>query len=43
MDKENTVYTYHRMLENNSKQSDRQMINLKNIPATPAAQFPKNK
>ena len=32
-----------RMGENNSKQRDRQRINLKNIQATPAAQFQKNK
>ena len=31
------------MGENNSKQSNRQMINLKNIQATPATQFQKNK
>ena len=31
-----------RMGENNSKQSNRQRINLKNIQATPAAQFQKN-
>ena len=29
--------------KNNSKQSNRQRINLKNIQATPAAQFQKNK
>ena len=32
-----------RMGEHNSKQSNRQRINLKNIQATPAAQFQKNK
>ena len=32
-----------RMGENNSKQSNGQRINLKNIQATPAAQFQKNK
>ena len=32
-----------RLGENNSKQSNRQRINLKNIQATPAAQFQKNK
>ena len=32
-----------RMRENNSKQSNGQRINLKNIQATPAAQFQKNK
>ena len=32
-----------RMEENNSKQSNWQRINLKNIQATPAAQFLKNK
>ena len=31
------------MGENNSKQNNRQRINLKNIQAAPAAQFPKNK
>ena len=31
------------MGENNSKQSNRQRINLKNIQATPAAQFQKTK
>ena len=31
------------MGENNSKRSKRQIINLKNIQATPAAQFQKNK
>ena len=31
------------MGENNSKQSNRQRMNLKNIQATPAAQFQKNK
>ena len=31
------------MGENNSKQSNWQRINLKNIQATPAAQFQKNK
>ena len=31
------------MGENNSKRSNRQRINLKNIQATPAAQFQKNK
>ena len=30
------------MGENNSKQSNRQRINLKNIQATPAAQFQEN-
>ena len=32
-----------RLGESNSKQSNRQRINLKNIQATPAAQFQKNK
>ena len=32
-----------RMVENNSKWSNGQRINLKNIQATPAAQFQKNK
>ena len=32
-----------RMGENNSKRSNRQRINLKNIQAAPAAQFQKNK
>ena len=32
-----------RLGENNSKRSNRQRINLKNIQATPAAQFQKNK
>ena len=32
-----------RMGENNGKQSNWQRINLKNIQATPAAQFQKNK
>ena len=32
-----------RMGENNSKQSNRQRINLKNIQATPTPQFQKNK
>ena len=32
-----------RLGENNSKRSNRQRINLKNILATPAAQFQKNK
>ena len=32
-----------RMGENNSKQSNRQRINLKNIQTTPTAQFQKNK
>ena len=32
-----------RMGENNSEQSNWQIINLKNIQATPAAQFQKNK
>ena len=32
-----------RMGENNSKQSNRQRINLRNIQATPAGQFQKNK
>ena len=31
------------MGENNSKQSNRQRINLKNIQVNPAAQFQKNK
>ena len=31
------------MGENNSKQSNRQIINLKSIQVTPAAQFQKNK
>ena len=31
------------MRENNSKRSNGQRINLKNIQATPAAQFQKNK
>ena len=31
------------MGENNSKQSNGQIINLKNLQATPAAQFQKNK
>ena len=31
------------MVENNSKQSNGQRINLKNIQATPASQFQKNK
>ena len=31
------------MGENNSKQSNRQKINLKNIQAAPEAQFQKNK
>ena len=31
------------MEENNSKRSNRQRINLKNIQATPAAQFQENK
>ena len=35
--------TAFRMRENNSKQSNRQRINLKNIQATPAAQLQKNK
>ena len=35
--------TAFRMGENNSKQSNWQIINLKNIQATPAAQFQKNK
>ena len=35
--------TAFRMGENNSKQSNWQRINLKNIQATPAAQFQKNK
>ena len=35
--------TAFRMGENNSKQSKEQRINLKNIQATPAAQFQKNK
>ena len=35
--------TAFRMAENNSKQSNWQRINLKNIQATPAAQFQKNK
>ena len=33
----------HRLGENNSKWSNWQRINLKNIQATPAAQFQKNK
>ena len=32
-----------RLGENNSKRSNRQMINLKNIQATPPAQLQKNK
>ena len=35
--------TAFRMEENNSKRSDGQRINLKNIQATPAAQFQDNK
>ena len=35
--------TPFRMGENNSKQSNGQRINLKNIQATPAVQFQKNK
>ena len=35
--------TAFRMGENNSKWTNRQRINLKNIQATPAAQFQKNK
>ena len=35
--------TYFRMGENNSKWSNRQIINLKNIQVTPAAQLQKNK
>ena len=35
--------TAFRMGENNSKRSNGQRINLKNIQATPAAQFQKNK
>ena len=35
--------TASRMGENNSKWSNWQRINLKNIQATPAAQFQKNK
>ena len=35
--------TAFRMGENNSNQSNWQRINLKNIQATPAAQFQKNK
>ena len=35
--------TAFRIGENNSKQSNRQRINLKYIEATPAAQFQKNK
>ena len=35
--------TAFRMGENNSKRSNRQRINLKNIQSTPAAQFQKNK
>ena len=35
--------TVFRMGENNSKRSNGQRINLKNIQATPAAQFQKNK
>ena len=38
--KEKTAF---RMGENNSKQSNWKRINLKNIQATPAAQFQKNK
>ena len=32
-----------RMGENNSKRSSRQRVNFKNIQATPATQFQKNK
>ena len=35
--------TAFRMGENNSKQSKRQSVNLKNIQAAPSAQFQKNK
>ena len=35
--------TAFRMWENNSKWSNWQRINLQNIQATPAAQFPQNK
>ena len=35
--------TVFRLGENNSKQRNRQRINLKNIQATSAAQFQKNK
>ena len=35
--------TAFRMGENNSKQSSRQRVNFKNIQATPATQFQKNK
>ena len=35
--------TAFQMGENNSKQSNGQRINLKNLQATPAAQFQKNK
>jgi len=35
--------TAFRMGENNSKPSNQQTINLKNIQATPAAQFQKSK
>ena len=35
--------TAFRMGENNSKQNNWQIINLKNIQATPAAQFQTNK
>ena len=35
--------TVFKMGENNSKQSNWQRINLKNIQETPAAQFQKNK
>ena len=35
--------TVLRLGENNSKQSNRQRINLKNIQATPLAQLQKNK
>ena len=37
------LYSLIRMGENNSKQRNRQRISLKNIQATPAAQFQKNK
>ena len=37
------VKTALRLGENNSKQSNRQRINLKNIQATPPAQLQKNK
>ena len=37
------LYSLIRMGENNSKRRNRQRISLKNIQATPAAQFQKNK